>query len=138
MRTERQIMKNECNYRVIEFSNGEETPWRAVHKVYYHDGQPISYAKNSAVVGWYVDEGEITPHHILEQFRSALEKPILFERDFSAMMSTTLIDTFDGSGDQFLPLPDELMQRMGWQIGDVLDLNVLTDGLQLSRKESLS
>jgi hypothetical protein len=40
----------------------------------------------------------------------------------------TLIDAGDGSGDAILPLPDDLLNQIGWAEGDVLDLSVTDDG----------
>ena len=42
---------------------------------------------------------------------------------------STLIDARDGSGDQIVSLPDELVQEMGWQEGDVLNIRKRVDGV---------
>lgn len=36
-----------------------------------------------------------------------------------------LVDTGDGSGDAFLPLPDDVLVALGWNIGDTLSINVV-------------
>ena len=40
----------------------------------------------------------------------------------------TLEDASDGSGDAILPLPDDLLEQLNWQEGDVLELSATDDG----------
>ena len=37
----------------------------------------------------------------------------------------TFIDSNDGSGDGILPLPDEVLKNLNWEIGDLLTIEVL-------------
>lgn len=45
----------------------------------------------------------------------------------------TLIDAGDGSGDAILNLPDELMTLMGWAIGDTLSVEVIDNGIKVTK-----
>lgn len=40
----------------------------------------------------------------------------------------TLIEVPDGSGDCFVCIPEEVMERMNWVIGDSVDIQLLPDG----------
>ncbi|MGV3581258.1 MAG: hypothetical protein ACO1N8_03040 [Methylophilus sp.] len=46
----------------------------------------------------------------------------------------TLLDTGDGSGDAFLPLPDELMVLMGWTTDDILSIEYVGNCIKLTKK----
>jgi len=47
---------------------------------------------------------------------------------------TTVVDAADGSGDQIVLLPDELMAAMGWAIDDSLEISATADGdIRLSK-----
>ena len=37
----------------------------------------------------------------------------------------TFIDSNDGSGDLILPLPDDMLKSLNWEIGDNLSIEVL-------------
>jgi hypothetical protein len=39
----------------------------------------------------------------------------------------------DNNGDCFLELPDELIESLGWQEGDLLDWDVRSNGIILSK-----
>lgn len=39
----------------------------------------------------------------------------------------------DENGDQFITFPDELMEELGWQEGDVLDWDVRGNGIVLTK-----
>jgi bifunctional DNA-binding transcriptional regulator/antitoxin component of YhaV-PrlF toxin-antitoxin module len=39
----------------------------------------------------------------------------------------------DSNGDCFLELPDELIESLGWQEGDLLDWDVRSNGMILSK-----
>lgn len=39
----------------------------------------------------------------------------------------------DENGDQYIILPDEVIEDLGWQEGDVLNWDVRGDGIVLSR-----
>lgn len=39
----------------------------------------------------------------------------------------------DENGDQYIVLPDEVIEDLGWQEGDVLNWDVRGDGIVLSR-----
>lgn len=39
----------------------------------------------------------------------------------------------DENGEQFITLPDELIEELGWQEGDVLDWDVRGNGITLSK-----
>jgi bifunctional DNA-binding transcriptional regulator/antitoxin component of YhaV-PrlF toxin-antitoxin module len=39
----------------------------------------------------------------------------------------------DSNGDCFLELPDELIESLGWQEGDLLDWDVRSNGIILSK-----
>lgn len=39
----------------------------------------------------------------------------------------------DDNGDQFIVFPDELMEELGWEEGDVLDWQIKGDGFVLTR-----
>jgi len=46
------------------------------------------------------------------------------------------IDAGDGSGDIFVPLPDELLSQLGWKEGDTVHIQALPDGvLKVSKVE---
>lgn len=45
-----------------------------------------------------------------------------------------IVDAGDGSGDGILELPDELMEQLGWKIGDTLALAVNTENELVVRK----
>lgn len=70
------------NYRVIEFSEGDET-WRAIHEVHYADDAPVAYSETPASVSWGSDEPDSTAIDILERMRGALGKPVLLASEFS-------------------------------------------------------
>lgn len=70
------------NYRVIEFVEANDNPFRQIHEVHYNeDGKPISYGEDPAVVMWDVAD-ETTPHDILQMMAKALSRPVLVETDF--------------------------------------------------------
>lgn len=56
-------------------------------------------------------------------------------KSMSAQNKTTwtvsVQDAQDGSGDTMLEFPDELINLLGWQIGDVLDVQWSADKLSL-------
>ena len=39
----------------------------------------------------------------------------------------------DENGEQFIQLPDELMEELGWQEGDLLDWDVRGNGIILTK-----
>ena len=39
----------------------------------------------------------------------------------------------DDSGDQFIVLPDEVIEDLGWQEGDILNWDVKGDGIVLTK-----
>lgn len=41
----------------------------------------------------------------------------------------TLLDAEDGSDDCILPIPDAVMARLGWKIGDTLAIEKVSDGI---------
>lgn len=47
-----------------------------------------------------------------------------------------LIDVGDGSGDCFFALPDEIVTSLGVQEGDVLEVEQLTEGKLVLRKQA--
>jgi hypothetical protein len=72
------------NYRVMEFTHGEET-WRALHEVHYENGVPRGYSTGPAVVMWDGGEaasGNAAAEGILRNMRDSLAKPVLREQDF--------------------------------------------------------
>lgn len=71
------------DYRVIEFVDPNEGPWRAIHEVYYdeHD-RPSAYTEGPAVVVSYDVESMQELADVLNKMRAALERPVLVERDF--------------------------------------------------------
>ncbi|CAJ0727679.1 MULTISPECIES: hypothetical protein [Ralstonia] len=56
------------------------------------------------------------------------ETPLLISPGALHHWRTTVLDTDDGSGDQIVPLPDELMSAMGWSIGDALEIGATAAG----------
>lgn len=42
--------------------------------------------------------------------------------------TSVLEDSADGSGDLFLPIPEELLDELGWNIDDELQLEIKEDG----------
>lgn len=72
------------NYRVIEFVDPLSGPWRSIHEVYYDDeGRPFAYMEDPA--GVISDEGDgFDLSGVLDMMRSALDKPVLVEKDFEA------------------------------------------------------
>lgn len=72
------------NYRVIEFVDVDGSPYRQIHEVHYRDnGQPASYAEEPATVLWTDTESAREARRTLSQMRSALDRPVLVERDFA-------------------------------------------------------
>jgi hypothetical protein len=69
------------NFRVMEFSHGEDT-WRAIHEVHYEHNVPVSYSQNEAIVMWAPEEGEAAGLNVLERMREAIAKPVLRVTDF--------------------------------------------------------
>lgn len=45
----------------------------------------------------------------------------------------TLIDTGDGSGDCYVEFPSELLLEIGWQEGDVINIDVVEGRLLLTK-----
>lgn len=41
----------------------------------------------------------------------------------------TLLDAEDGSDDCILPIPDAVLTRLGWKIGDTLAIEKISDGI---------
>jgi bifunctional DNA-binding transcriptional regulator/antitoxin component of YhaV-PrlF toxin-antitoxin module len=39
----------------------------------------------------------------------------------------------DENGEQYITLPDEIMEELGWQEGDILDWDVRANGIILSK-----
>lgn len=126
------------NYRIVEFDGGHGEPaWRELREVFYDDaGQPIAYG-GVGQVAWDAEEDSQVPYSILERMRSALDKPILYARDFNpdpeplsnrAMASFSVVLEPDPESDgAVLPLPDILMADLDWRIGDRIKLEVLPD-----------
>lgn len=57
----------------------------------------------------------------------------------SSIRTSTLLDAGDGSGDGILELSDELLARMGWREGDMLDVSQAGDGsIRLTKKSTAS
>jgi hypothetical protein len=52
--------------------------------------------------------------------------------------TVTLIDAGDGSGDLLLPLPDDLVELLGWQVGDYVTAEVIDHTLVLKKHEDPS
>ena len=70
------------NYRVIEFDDPDEGAWVAIHEVYYdEDGNPDSYSEDPAIA-MSTNRSLVW---LLDQFREALSKEVLFERDFETL-----------------------------------------------------
>jgi hypothetical protein len=69
------------NYRVLEFTAGEES-WRAIHEVYYQDDVPMAYTADAATIQWDLDAGDGSALTILDRMRDAISKPVLREADF--------------------------------------------------------
>lgn len=44
----------------------------------------------------------------------------------------------DENGDQYIVLPDEIIEELGWQEGDVLNWDVRGDGITLSKVNDVS
>lgn len=47
----------------------------------------------------------------------------------SKKFRVTLLDAEDGSDDCILPIPDAVMTRLGWKIGDTLAIEKISDGV---------
>ena len=37
----------------------------------------------------------------------------------------------DENGDIFMPIPDEILDQLGWEIGDVIDFQLEGDGFRI-------
>lgn len=48
--------------------------------------------------------------------------------------TSTLVDTGDGTGDAYLPLSDELVEKIGWKEGDSIALSIVDGALILSKE----
>lgn len=85
--TERLLKANKStywNYRVIEFFDPEnDKPWRAIHEVYYENGKPKYYTENPASIVFDLDESTDDIKEEIERMKSALDKPVLIEKDFT-------------------------------------------------------
>ncbi len=44
----------------------------------------------------------------------------------------------DEFGDQFITLPEEVVEELGWQEGDILEWNLKGDGIVLSRLNEIA
>jgi bifunctional DNA-binding transcriptional regulator/antitoxin component of YhaV-PrlF toxin-antitoxin module len=44
----------------------------------------------------------------------------------------------DEFGDQFIALPEEVVEELGWQEGDILEWNLKGDGIVLSRLNEIA
>lgn len=74
-------------YRVIEFVDPSDGPWRAVHEVYRDaNGRLTGYAENPAVIMWDSDDaghlGMDTGREVIKRMMRAFELPALVETDF--------------------------------------------------------
>lgn len=130
-------MKN-WNIRIVEFDAGQGEPaWRELREVFYDDaGQPSAYGGLGHVT-WDAGEDSQVPYTILERMRDALDKPVLYARDFNpvseqlagkAMASFTVVLEQDPDSDGVvLPLPESLLADLDWRIGDRIKLEVLSD-----------
>lgn len=139
-------MKN-WNYRIVEFDAGQDEPaWRELREVFYDDaGQPCAYGGVGQVT-WDAEEDSQVPYAILERMRSALDKPLLYARDFNpveeplsnkAMASCTVVLEQDPDSDGVvLPLPESLLADLDWRIGDRINLEVLSEGRMALRNLS--
>jgi antitoxin component HigA of HigAB toxin-antitoxin module len=74
--------ESSSNYRVMEFSEGEER-WQAIHEVHYREGVPASYSEQPASVQWDAEDSNDTGHGILDRMRDSLNKPVLRPEDFA-------------------------------------------------------
>jgi hypothetical protein len=127
------------NFRIVEFDGGHGEPaWRELREVFYDDaGQPGAYGAVGQVA-WDAEEDPQVPYAILERMRAALDKPILFARDFNpvpeplsnkARASFTVVVEQDPASDGVVvPLPDSLLADLDWRIGDRIRIEVLPDG----------
>jgi hypothetical protein len=71
------------NYRVLEFTAGEES-WRAIHEGYYRNGVPMAYTADAATIQWDLDDGDGAALTILDRMRDAISKPVLREVNFGS------------------------------------------------------
>lgn len=46
------------------------------------------------------------------------------KKSLPSMYRVTFIDSNDGSGDLILPLPDDMLKSLNWEIGDNLSIEV--------------
>lgn len=44
----------------------------------------------------------------------------------------------DENGDQFITFPDEIIEELGWEEGDILEWNLKGDGVVLSKLNEAS
>ncbi len=45
----------------------------------------------------------------------------------------TLIDTGDGSGDCYIEFPKELLEKIDWREGDVINIEIIDEQLRLTK-----
>lgn len=45
----------------------------------------------------------------------------------------TLVDCGDGSGDCYVELPKELLERINWHNGDVINIDIVQEQLRLTK-----
>ena len=51
------------------------------------------------------------------------------------MVTVVLEEADDGSGDLVMPIPQDMLENLGWQIGDTLTWTIKTNGsIILSKK----
>lgn len=55
--------------------------------------------------------------------------------NISKVYTVTLEDAKDGSDDVILPFPDELIEELGWEEGDLLDFDIVEDRVIIKKLE---
>lgn len=73
-------------------------------------------------VGRYLTENKMTPE----------------KNTYAIRWLATLIDVGDNSGDCYVELPLELLERLNWQIGDTLNVEFFEGQLVVNKLESLN
>ncbi len=49
----------------------------------------------------------------------------------------TLVDTGDGTGDCFIEIPPELLNRLGWELDDVVNVEIVEQGLLVTKVKEI-
>lgn len=85
----------------------------------------LAFSEGSAVK-WIVPPS--SDHRLLAILLEARAPLLIGASSLRQQWKASLVDADDGSGDQILNLPDDLLMELGWSIGDSLEVSRLSTG----------